>query len=150
LPKSGFKEHAMAERHLAGFLRLVGVVEMLAFGAMLMPRAWMQGVHAWLGLGELPAGAVFDTVMREVSFFYAMHGVSLWIIAADVGRYRPLVLVTGIGYGGAGIVHLAIDLANSMPLAWTAAGSATCFAIGIAVLYLARGDVARANVVAPS
>ena len=34
----------------ARVLRLVGAVEMLAFGAVFLPSAWMEAIHAELGL----------------------------------------------------------------------------------------------------
>src|ERR1041384_6683971 len=59
-------------------LRLVGAVGMLALGAVFLPRAWMEAVHAGMGLMEIPKGPIFDSVMRQVSFTYGLHGVALW------------------------------------------------------------------------
>ena len=43
-------------RAQAVVLRQVGLTEVLAFGAVAMPRAWMEAGHAWLGIGEMPRG----------------------------------------------------------------------------------------------
>ena len=124
----------------AWVLRLVGAVEMLAFGAVFLPRAWMESIHAGLGLTEMPKGPVFDSVMRQVSFTYGVHGVALWFIAADVGRYRPLVILTMVGYLLAGPVFVATDLNNGMPWSWTAGNGGSCLLIGALLLGLLWGE----------
>ena len=121
-------------------LRLVGAVEMLAFGAVLLPRAWMESIHAGMGLTEMPQGPVFDSVMRQVSFTYGVHGVALWIIAADVGRYRSLVILTVIGYLAAAPVFFIVDRANDMPWSWTAGNGGSCLLIGMVLLGLLCGE----------
>jgi hypothetical protein len=127
-------------RLLAWVLRLVGSVEALAFGAVVMPRAWMEAFHARLGLSDMPTGPVFDSVMRQVSFTYGLHGVALWIIASDVMRYRPLVTFTGIGYLLAGPVFLLIDSTAGMPWFWVAGDGGSCLLVGALVLGLLRGE----------
>lgn len=126
-------------------LRLVGLVEMLAFGAMLMPRAWMEFYHAWLGLGEMPSGPVFEAVMRQVSFTYGLHGVALWLIAADVERYRPLVILTAVGYLLAGLVFLLIDLLAGMPWFWVLDNAGSCLLVGVILAGLLWGDTPAAG-----
>ena len=76
-------------RLLAWVLRLVGTVQLFAFGAVVMPRSWMEAGHAWLGLGDMPRGAVVDFMIRQASFAYGLQGVALWVLASDVLRYRP-------------------------------------------------------------
>jgi hypothetical protein len=127
-------------RLLAWFLRLLGLVELSALAAVAMPRAWMQAAHAWLGAGEMPPGPVFDSVMRQVSFTYGAHGAALWVIASDVDRYRPLVVLTAVGYLVAAPVFLAIDLANGMPRLWTAANGGSCLVLGALLTLLLWAD----------
>ena len=38
---------------------------MLAFGAVVMPRAWMEASHEWLGLGMMPDGPVINFMIRH-------------------------------------------------------------------------------------
>jgi len=124
----------------AWVLRLVGAVEMLAFGAVFLPPAWMETMHAGMGLSEMPQGPVFDSVMRQVSFTYGVHGVALWLIAADVVRYRPLVLLTMIGYLLAAPVLLVIDWGNAMPWLWIVGNSGSCLLIGVLLAVLLGGE----------
>ena len=121
---------------------MVGAVEMLAFGGVFLPRAWMEAIHAGMGLTEMPKGPVFDSVMRQVSFTYGVHGVALWFIAADVGRYRPLVILTAVGYLLAGPVFFAVDLHNGMPWSWIAGNGGSCLLIGALLLGLLWGEKA--------
>ena len=124
----------------AWVLRLVGAVEMFAFAAVFLPRSGMGAAYAWMGLGGMPEGPVFDSVMRQVSFSYGLHGVALWLIAADVVRYRPLVILTAVGYLLAGPVFIGIDLGNSMPWSWVAANGGSCLLIGALLLALLGGE----------
>jgi hypothetical protein len=112
----------------------------MAFGAVVMPSAWMDDFHIRLGLAEMPKGPVFDSTMRQVSFTYGLHGIAMWLIAADVTRYRPLVILTGIGYLVTGPVFLLIDLQNGMPWSWTMGNGGACLVIGAVVLALLWGE----------
>jgi hypothetical protein len=114
----------------AWVLRLVGAVEVLAFGAVFLRRAWMEATRAKMALPELPPGPVFDSVMRQVSFTYGLHGFALWFIAADVRRYRPLVILTAVGYLMAGPVFFVVDLNNGMPWSWVVGNGGSCLLIG--------------------
>jgi hypothetical protein len=117
-------------------LRLVGAAEIFAFGAVVMPRAWMEEAHEALGLGAMPVGAVVDSLVRQVSFTYGLHGVALWFIAADVLRYRPLVILTGAGYLLAAPVLALVDLSAGMPAWWAANTGGSCLLIGVLMLGL--------------
>lgn len=70
-------------------LRLGGSVEILAFLAVVMPRAWMESAHEWLGLGVMPPLPVLDYMIRGASFTFGLHGVLLWILASNPDRFRP-------------------------------------------------------------
>jgi len=127
------------QRLQAWLLRLAGAVEVLAFIAVVMPRPWMEASHAWLGLGEMPGGAVTMFMIRQASYAYGMHGISLWVLAADVSRFRPLVVLNGISFMLAAPVFFVIDSASGMPLWWTAADTLGCGSFGAALLWLDRG-----------
>src|SRR5262245_44224875 len=111
-------------------LRLVGTMELFSFGAVFLPRAWMESIHAMPGPGELPQGPAFDSVMRDVSFTYGLHGVAVLVIASDVVRYRPLVVLSAIGYLLAGPVFITIDVINGMPTSWIVGNGGSCLLIG--------------------
>lgn len=127
------------QRLQSWLLRVAGSVEILAFVAVVMPRSWMDESHAWLGLGEMPGGAVLMFMIRQASYVYGMHGVSLWVLASDVIRFRPLVVLNGISFLLAAPVFFIIDHTAGMPLYWTLLDSAGCGLFGAALLWLNRG-----------
>ena len=123
---------------LSWLLRLTGSTEILAFIAVVMPRSWMESSHVWLGLGEMPSGPIVMFMIRQASYAYGMHGISLWILAADVDRFRPLVFFNGVSFLLALPVFFFIDYTSGIPVWWTAVDVFSCGFIGIALLWLSR------------
>ena len=125
-----------SRRLLAWLLRLMGSVEILAFFAVFMPRSWMEVSHTWLGMGEMVSGPLIMFMIRQASFTYGMHGISLWVIASDVARFRILVILNAIAYLLAGPVFFSIDYASGMPWWWTVIDSLGCASAGAVILFL--------------
>ena len=98
----------------------------------------METSHAWLGLGEMPGGPIIMFMIRQASYVYGMHGVSLWVLASNVSRFRQLVLLNGVSFLLAGVVFLVIDYTAGMPLWWTLADASACASFGAIVLGLSR------------
>ena len=124
----------------AWLLRLAGAVEILAFIAVVMPRSWMETSHAWLGLGEMPSAPVLMFLIRQASYTYGVHGISLWVLASNVERFRPLIILNGITFLVAGPVFFLIDYTSGMPWWWTVADPLSCMFFGAALLWLSRGN----------
>lgn len=131
------------DRLQAWVLRLAGLVEMLAFVSVVMPRSWMESSHRWLGLGEMPDGPVLMFMIRQASYVYGMHGIFLWLLASNVERYRPLIIFTAISFLLAAPVFIVIDHTSGMPLWWTLSDSLGCAFLGAALLWLNRGRYGR-------
>ena len=125
-------------RLLAWLLRLAGAFEILAFFAVVMPRSWMEVSHAWLGMGEMASSPLLMFMIRQASFTYGMHGVSLWVLASDVVRFRALVILNGVAYLLAGPIFFWIDYITGMAWWWTVADSFGCGSMGLAILLLSR------------
>jgi hypothetical protein len=119
-------------------LRVAGAVELLAFIAVVMPRSWMEAAHLWLGMGEMPGGPVLMFMIRQASYTYGMHAISLWVIASDVERFRALVLLNGIAFLLAAPVFFLIDLTAGMPWFWTAGDTVSCGCFGATLLWFSR------------
>ena len=125
-------------------LRLTGATEILAFISVVMPRAWMESAHIWLGLGVMPEGPILMFMIRQASYAYGMHGVSLWLLATDVRRYQPLIVFNAISFLLASVVFSLIDYTTGMPFWWTIVDGVGCASFGAAVLilnYLRRGSM---------
>lgn len=121
------------------FLRLAGAFEILAFIAVVMPRSWMEISHEAVGLGVMPDAPVLMFLIRQASYTYGMHGISLWVLATDVHRFRPLVILNGIAYLLAVPVFVAIDYSAGMPLWWTIADPLGCGFLGAILLWGSLG-----------
>ena len=124
------------EKLQAWVLRLAGAVEILAFFAVVMPRSWMEASHSWLGMGEMPDGPLIMFMIRQASYAYGMHGVSLWLLATDVKRYQPLIIFNAISFLIAGFLFAFIDYTTGMPLWWTISDALGCGFVGVALLLL--------------
>jgi hypothetical protein len=125
---------------LSWLLRLAGSFELLAFIAVIMPRSWMAASHAWLGLGQMPEGSVLMFLIRQASYTHGVHGISLWLLASDVKRFRPLLLLNGISFLLAGPLFFIIDYTAGTPMWWTATDGPSCGLLGAAMLWLSRGN----------
>jgi hypothetical protein len=130
-------------RLLAWLLRLAGACELFAFFAVVMPRSWMEASHAWLGMGALPEGAVVMFMIRQASYTYGMHGISLFLLASDVVRFRPLVRLNGVSFLLAAPVFFLIDTTSGIPRWWTLVDTLGCGLFGAALLWLTRGAAVR-------
>ena len=122
-------------------LSLAGAFEILAFIAVVMPRTWMEISHEWLGLGQMPHGPVLMFLIRQASYTYGMHGISLWVLARDVKRFRPLIILNGVAYLLAAPVFGAIDYTAGMPLWWMIGDCVGCCFLGIALLWCSLSDL---------
>jgi len=125
-----------SQRIQAWLLRLSGAVEMLAFFAVVMPRSWMEIAHAWVGLGQMPDGPIIMFMIRQASYTYGVHGLSLWVIASNVERFRTLVIFNGFAYLLAAPVFFLIDYSSGMPFWWTLGDLLGCGCLGVALLFL--------------
>lgn len=134
-----------AERMLTLLLRLVGGTMLLAFVAAALPLSTMAGIHSWLGLGELPSGAIVEYANRSLSLMYGLHGVVLLLLAQDVRRNAGLIRWVGVLHGVLAVTLLGIDLSAGMPWYWTALEGPTILPAALAMVWLARRVESRAG-----
>lgn len=120
-------------------LRFTGALEILAFVAVVMPRSLMEWSHRWLGMGEMVGGPLIMFMIRQASYVYGMHGMSLWVLASNPRRFRPLVIFNGISFLVAGPVFFLIDYTSGMPLWWALGDAFGCSFFGAALLWLNAG-----------
>lgn len=125
-------------RVLTWLLRTIGVLDLLAFAAVVMPRSMMIAVHAQLQLGALPTEPIVGYLARTASMFYGFCGVLLLYLAADVVRHRDTIrFVAGCGMA-AGVLIVLIDVAEGMPLWWIAMEGPCCGLLAALIGRLAR------------
>ena len=128
----------------SSLLIVLGAIEVLAFVAVVMPRSWMEAGHEWLGMGEMPSGPLVMFMIRQASYAYGMHGVALFVLASDVERFRPLVLLNGVSFLLASPLFCLIDYTSGMPWFWTLSDTVGLAFFGGALLWLDPRRGARA------
>lgn len=128
-------------RILVLLLRVGGAMLITAFGAMIMPTAWMVEIHARLGLGELPGTPVVEYLTRSISALYGFHGVLLLIVASNLARLRPVAVYLGWMNILFGLMLAAIDIEAGLPGWWFAIEGPPILALGVAILWLLRAGV---------
>jgi len=132
-----------SERFLQWFLRLVGAAALLAVFCAVMPLSWMDAVHQWLGMGELPRGPIVGYLARSTSAFYALMGGLLWLVSYDLRRYRPVASYLGVTAVLLGLLLFWADLVEGMPPWWTWTEGPINVALGVLIVALARGVAAE-------
>ena len=115
-------------------LRGLGVLDLCALFAFVMPREWIAIGHSTTGLGDLPVGPLIGYLVRSASFLYAMHGLFMLYLSFDVPRYWSLIRFLACIKVLHGVIMLSIDLREGMPLWWTIAEGPGFAATGLIVL----------------
>lgn len=123
------------ETFLRFVLRWVGSVSLLALVAVVIPYAWMDATHRWLGLGRLPSEPVVGYLARSVSAFYALLGGLLWVMSFDLPRHRTALCYLGIAFVIFGAALIGIDWAEGLPLFWRAGEGPWVMLIGAAIAW---------------
>jgi hypothetical protein len=119
-------------------LRFGGTVLCTAACAVLLPRETMIATNAWLGLAPLPDVPIVYYLARSTSALYALRGVTLFLAASDLVRYRGLIVLIGATNILFGITLAGIGASAGMPVWWTAAEGPFVTFAGILVLMCVR------------
>ncbi len=127
-----------AKTLLVILLRLTGVAMLGAVVFVFSPFAWMQKIHAAIGMGELEYTALLSYLTRTLSAMYAIVGAILLFVSWDIRRYLPLIRALGVIAiaGGAGVTIL--DALLGLPAFWTILEGPLTVGLGAAILVLAR------------
>jgi hypothetical protein len=126
------------DRLLVFILRANGVVMLFAIPAIFMPFSWMQAIHGWLGLGELPERPIISYLARSTSALYVGFGIIWLFLAQDVERYRDAIHLQGVLCLLLGASLLIADLQAEMPLAWVVFEMGYLFVVGGLIVVLCR------------
>ncbi len=126
------------EKALRILLQVVGVIVLTAVLAIVMPTPWMDSIHRWLGLGELPRAPIVEYLTRSLSLMYALFGALMLYMARDVRRYAPLLVFFAAVSVAAGVVLLGIDIYAGLPLDWILSEGPGAVVLSLVILVLAR------------
>ncbi len=79
------------ETAITVILRILGVFGLCAIPAILLPYSWMNVIHDYMGLGELPDAPIVSYLARSLSLFYALFGAITVFVSFDVRRYWSFI-----------------------------------------------------------
>ena len=126
------------DRFFKLFLRVIGTAALFALVAVVMPYSGMNAIHKWLGLGQLPAEPIVGYLARSTSAFYAMLGALLWVVSFDLVRHRLILRFLGVAIIVFGVMLLAVDFIEGMPLWWSLWEGPINMAFGTIILILSN------------
>ncbi len=125
-----------AERAIVIILRVIGISGLFAIPAIFLPFSWMNAIHGWLGMGELPDTPIVSYLARSLSAFYAVMSVLILYLSGNVRRYRPLVKLWAVLVIFFGLVLTGIGLEAGLPKSWTWGEGPPTVVVGLIVLWL--------------
>jgi len=107
-------------------LRAVGLLDLLAWIAIIAPATQIAAMHARLGMGPFPEAPIAMYLTRTASLLYGFCGLLLLFLSRDVVRYSPVIRF--LAYAGvcASLLLLSIDITTGMPLWWAIFESSAC------------------------
>ncbi len=117
-------------------LRALGCAAVCAIPAIFFPYSWMNAIHGYLGLGQLPDTPIVSYLARSLSMFYAMFGAISLFASSDVKRHRGLVTLLAVLSILLGLTLFGIDYVSGMPTHWTALEGPFTIIVGVAILQL--------------
>ena len=117
-------------------LRIIGTAGLFAIIAVVMPYSWMNAVHQWLGMGELPAEPIVGYLARSTSAFYALLGGLFWVVSFDLHRHKVVLCYLSIFVVIFGAALFVIDLLEGMPHHWSFTEGPFNVGFGIVILVL--------------
>jgi len=127
----------MSEKALVLILRCAGILMLTASIAAVMPFYWMQEIHRWLSMGELPSAPIVGYLTRSLSLLYALHGALMLFISRHPYRFLPVIkclAILGIAFG---VLLILLDAAVGMPAYWTLCEGPFLILASVAILWLA-------------
>ena len=123
-------------------LRVIGVCGLFAIPAIFLQFSWMNAIHDFMGLGELPDAPIVSYLARSLSALYAIVSTITLFISSDIRRYRSFVKLWAITVTVTGFVLLGIDVTAGMPMSWTMGEGPPTIVVGLVVLWL-QGNIVR-------
>ena len=126
-------------------MRVIGVSSLFAIPAIFFPYSWMNAMHDFMGLGELPDAPIVSYLARSLSAFYAIVATITLVISWDMWRYGSFVKLWAIIVTVTGFVLLGIDMTAGMPTSWTVSEGPSTIAVGLVVLWLQRKITVESN-----
>ena len=130
------RDNEFKDRLLIRFLRFIGRAALLAFGAAVMPEAWMIAIAKELQIDPFPSAPLTFYLARNLSLLYGYVGALMIVMSLDLPRYRPLVWYAAIGTISFGLLQLVVDSMAGLPAWWTLGESLSTLFGGVLFFWL--------------
>jgi hypothetical protein len=121
---------------LSWLLWILGCVDLLALGVVVLPARWIDAVNRAAGLENIGDSLIAGYLVRSTSALYALHGALLLFMSRDVVRYLPVIRFLGWLAVVHGAILLLVDVSVGMPGWWCAVEGPIFVLCGVAVLSL--------------
>ncbi len=121
---------------LTALLRVTGVAMLGGLVFVFCPFAWMQRIHAGIGMGELEYTPLMSYLTRTLSAMYAVVGAILLLVSLDIRRYLPLIRLLGVIAIAGGVGVTVLDAMLRLPAFWTLLEGPLTAGLGVALLVL--------------
>jgi hypothetical protein len=123
-------------RAVAIVIRCIGILDLFALAAVVVPWPWIEAAARWLGLSEVPSAPLVGYLARSASAMYAIHGAAVLFVSFDVARYWPMIRVMALIALVHGAIMVGIDFAEGMPVWWRTLEGPSFASTGVVVLIL--------------
>jgi MFS family permease len=99
-------------------------------GAFFLPERWISSFLTWCFLEPMPHSVYLSYLLQAAGYFQIAIGAFVWVIATDVVRYRPLVIMTIAIFLVGAPVFYAIDASIGLPWWWCVIDFISAFLCG--------------------
>ena len=105
-------------RSIANVMRVLAVSWILSGIWCFLPGRWIDSFLAWFAVEQMPSALFMIYVLRGAGWACVGVGVVIWVVAADIVRYRPIVIAIIALHLIAAPVFYVMDAVIGMPLWW--------------------------------
>jgi len=127
-----------SEKILKLLLRFLGTTSLFALVFVVAPCSWLDSIHSFLGMGQLPDKPVVGYLARSTSALYAILGGLFWTVSFDLERHRLVLRYLGAAITLFGAALLVIDWSEGLPFLWKVWEGPFLMALGLAIFFLSR------------
>lgn len=124
-------------------LKVAAATSLITLGAVFAPDYALGKLQWLLGMGRLPDSALLRYLGAGGSFVYIVTGILMWVMAGDVVRYRPMIVLSAWIMLAAAPIYAYINLHTGMPLWWMAMDVVACLVLGTVLLWACHAKPAR-------
>lgn len=116
-------------------LKAAGAISLVTISAVFAPDYVLGKLNWFLGMGKLPDSVLLRYLGAGGSFVYVVTGILMWMMAGDVVRYRPMIVLSAWICVAAGPIYWYINTHTGMPGWWMAMDAMSCLAFGLVLLW---------------